>query len=608
MIWPFHRSKRVQSPDASHPSYPSHLRPLANRATPLTREVHVKQANMWRDQFNPLRGLTIARAVTLLEAGERGDYADLQWTYRTIEKRYDVLSALLSRHEAGLLKLDWQIKAVAEDELPPGATAQMAEAQQDFLRSQFERITNLRAATEHLIGARFRGFAHLEKIAGDPDEPAVVTELRPVEQWYWVRANQNADWQYNPKASGGNRGQDVPLDKFIIREVSRPVNEIALIAYVKSQLCDKDWDGFIETYGIPPIFLVGPPGANAQTLAAFQSVAEKIIGDARGVLPNGSDIKSADAGERGNNPFKERISELKERVVLAGTGGKLTMLTEATGIGQGATGAHSDAWDDIVQAEAMRVSEILHEQLGAPLLEQKFPEQPPLAYFEWCAYEEATLTESVDSITKLTAAGYQVEPGYVEEKTGMKLAMLGEKEQISLPQFKQQADAYGVAVRAGAITPNLKDEAYFRQIAGLPPVGPEVRAAWTHDPTRSPITIAQEGDVSPFPGRAVLPRRPDQSPLRNRAETGVAELAAAALQRLGAAQADDLQPIRARIAEIRDLRDPDLMRAAWLKLKADLPNILAQMNANPATAKVLADAIAPAVINGMANAAVEQAK
>ena len=41
----------------------------------------------WRAQFNPLRGLSFQSAVTLLEQGERGQYADLQWTYRFVEKR-----------------------------------------------------------------------------------------------------------------------------------------------------------------------------------------------------------------------------------------------------------------------------------------------------------------------------------------------------------------------------------------------------------------------------------------------------------------------------------------------------------------------------------------
>ena len=41
----------------------------------------IKSANRWRDSFNPLRGLTMSRAVQLMEAAQRGVMADLQWLY-----------------------------------------------------------------------------------------------------------------------------------------------------------------------------------------------------------------------------------------------------------------------------------------------------------------------------------------------------------------------------------------------------------------------------------------------------------------------------------------------------------------------------------------------
>jgi len=37
-------------------------------------------ANRWRENYNPLRGLTLNRAIALMEAFPRGEYADLMWT------------------------------------------------------------------------------------------------------------------------------------------------------------------------------------------------------------------------------------------------------------------------------------------------------------------------------------------------------------------------------------------------------------------------------------------------------------------------------------------------------------------------------------------------
>ena len=40
-----------------------------------------QKSNRWREYCNPMRGMTLQRVATLLESGERGEYADLQWFY-----------------------------------------------------------------------------------------------------------------------------------------------------------------------------------------------------------------------------------------------------------------------------------------------------------------------------------------------------------------------------------------------------------------------------------------------------------------------------------------------------------------------------------------------
>ncbi len=70
-----------------------------------------------------------------------------------------------------------------------------------------------------------------------------------------------------------------------------------------------------------------------------------------------------------------------------------------------------------------------------------------------------------------------------------------------LERIKGEADAYGVAVRAGVITPQQADEEDFRTKLKLPPVGTEVAAAWNKDEgTRRPITITPPpGTPAPAP-------------------------------------------------------------------------------------------------------------
>lgn len=59
--------------------------------------------------------------------------------------------------------------------------------------------------------------------------------------------------------------------------------------------------------------------------------------------------------------------------------------------------------------------------------------------------------------------------------------------------LKSKFDAYGVAVRAGAITPCDADEIEFRREAGLPAMTSAVKGAWEEDQGfRRPITLLQK--------------------------------------------------------------------------------------------------------------------
>lgn len=60
---------------------------------------------------------------------------------------------------------------------------------------------------------------------------------------------------------------------------------------------------------------------------------------------------------------------------------------------------------------------------------------------------------------------------------------------------------YGVAVRAGAITPQIEDEEAFRPALALPPMSSSVTSLW-HDQQgyREPITLARPGGEMPFGG------------------------------------------------------------------------------------------------------------
>src|SRR5450755_2973315 len=129
---------------------------------PSTYLKNLQLSTNWRAQYNPLRGLTIAQLVTMLEAAERGNYARLQWLYRFVEKRNSTLRAVLQRRQASMTRLDWDIRL--HDATTATANPRtLAARQAAVLRDAYERVGNLREAVTFLALAEFRGYAHLDR-------------------------------------------------------------------------------------------------------------------------------------------------------------------------------------------------------------------------------------------------------------------------------------------------------------------------------------------------------------------------------------------------------------------------------------------------------------
>lgn len=388
---------------------------------PSTYLKNLQLSTNWRAQFNPLRGLTIAQLVTMLEAAERGNYARLQWLYRFVEKRNPTLRAVLQRRQAALTRLDWDIRLRGTG--PAAVNSRTLGARQAAaLREAYECIGNLREAVTFLALADFRGYAHLERHF---DARGRTVALQPVPQWFWARLGPDAPWQYNAEARPGLPMPGDPVldpNRFIYRENDSPVDEIAVIAHVRQSLSQKDWDGFVETYGLPPLFLELPPDIPAEREAEYQAQAEAIIGDARGTVPHGTQIHTVDSGARGQNPFAEHLRYQDELIVLAATGGKLTALTDP-GTGTLAGGAHQQAFDDIAEAEAAVISEIFQQQFDGPLLEKLFPGQPKLAYFELAVTRSLDPADAINQALTLARAGYEIDPAELSEKTGYRLKL-----------------------------------------------------------------------------------------------------------------------------------------------------------------------------------------
>jgi hypothetical protein len=561
-----------------------------------TLERHVKTANRWRENYNPLRGLVISTVVSMLEAGERGEYANLQWLYRSVEKRFPTLRALIKRWRGAMGKLDWQVKVIAE--LPPGASEAMAQKQQETLRTAYERIDNLREAINFLMHKEFRGYAHLNKhrATGGEHDGAVV-HLEPIDQWNWVKDPQTCEWFYNREAnpvshtyfrSRGDTAIKAGHPDFIIGLEDMPVSEIAVILFLRANLCEKDWDGFIELFGIERPNVIGPPNVPKDKEDEYLEAAERIANGEGGYLPNGSEVVYPGQRSQGGAPFKERLDYIQEQLVLAGTSGQLTMLSKPTGIGQGASGEHADVFEELAANAASEISEIFQKQFDREVLAAEHPNEPVCVYFE--LGDSDAIDEEDRKFLREVWRGFQSD-GTTNDIMANVTNIRDLTEVVGLPVNPEYEEPY-LPVRdekGGMVTGEVLKDAEGDVVGGKAEEAAEPAAPGEPGEGRSakPTKESQPPDGQPDQGQSALKNRSGDVP---RAQT----------EALRAALMADLQVFLDRINAVVGIEDDSLRRAKAQGLLADFESMKRSALADPEAARVLRSLMSEQMLRAMA--------
>ena len=429
----------------------------------------VENANRWREQYNPLRGLTFPIAVSWMEQCQRGIFADFQWACHFIERRDADLYAIIERRCGMLTQMDWDIKTVERRFKQRGMQydSVLASEQQAALRGSYDRFENLYEAIEHLAMASFWGYAPVQYIASGE----LLKRLNCLDPWNVCRDGAYGDWYWNPEAFN-REARSLPsenrldLNAYVFRTQRRMINEIALIKYLRQNLSAKDWDAFLEIYGVPGWIVIMPQNVPAGKESEYEDAASAVAAGRSGALPFGSDAKCADA-PRGVVPFRDHLEYWSQRLVLAGTGGLLTMLS-APGSGTLAGGAHWEAFQIIARSEARKISELLQRSIDKHILSEAFKGQPALAYFELAANEEQDVGDILDHAIKIYQAGGQVDWTQISEKTGYKVSQAAPRQPMLQNRLRNTAsvsesDASLRSAALGNLSEALTDD--FRPLA-----------------------------------------------------------------------------------------------------------------------------------------------
>ena len=218
-------------------------------------------------------------------------------------------------------------------------------------------------------------------------------------------------------------GVQLPREDFVIHDVERPINEIALENYVRRKLIEKDWSAFDEIFGIPGGVVIMPPEVPVGKELEYEAAARSISEGGNGALPHGSEYKPNDAARDGSALFKVHTAQLDEDLVLAGTGGKLKMLVSHAGPGsggesRGSSKVQDDTFAEIARSRANKIGEVLHRDMDQVLLAKDFPGQPILVEFCLVTEDKADVSALCNDVATLKQAGKNVRTNWLAEQTG----------------------------------------------------------------------------------------------------------------------------------------------------------------------------------------------
>lgn len=386
--------------------------------------------------FNPLRGLNAKDVENILDFSETGCISRLELIFRMLEKSSIDVSTILTRRQAALIGCDWEIRK-RENATQNAAMDKLADEQVAMLNEQFGRAEDdgsLIEAIKCLGTAIFRGIAVVEPRFSDKG----LVGFETFDAWNFSIDPVTKDVYWNPKAIDCTNFQQtlkkVTGTRCIVSLEETPVDGLALPIYIREYFGEEQWARLVARRGLPACYIIAPPLAGDK-VTQFTNAAKKVADGGSGALPNGSQVITEKMDAANSQSFDLFLAHQQKQIILAGTGGILGSLAEATGLGSGVSDAHENTWREIVKMDAMKISNLINRKVAHLLLDAFFPGQPKLAYFNISTSLPKSASEVLDCAVKADQAGFEIDEVQLSEMTGFKLK---KKQSPQAPQQEEQ--------------------------------------------------------------------------------------------------------------------------------------------------------------------------
>ncbi len=397
------------------------------------RRLHKNALGLMSETVNPLWNIDERKAQLVYDWARSGNYAQIQYLYSEIEDRDPTLGVCVTRRTSAVAELDWRVVR-SDQRRDRKADGALAKEQIECVETAIAKIDNMPDALEHLALSAFRGFSAVAPVHGISGG---ITHFDLLDGWNLCYDRMGQSWLWNPSAasfyiptahtlaSAGDRAafgslERIPREAVCVVTRKREIDWPAMQIYLRLSVGERDWGRFLETYGLPPVIITMPPFTSKEEQEAYVKAAESVFEGRSGVVPNGSEISWA-SESRGTNPFTEFIEHQQKLIVMMATGGTLATLSEATGIGGGASDVQQDEWRRIIRADKRIISNAFNKQVCEPILRAAFPGKPILAEFQLDDTPKPTPKEMLELASAAASAGFEMDADELSEAIGYRL-------------------------------------------------------------------------------------------------------------------------------------------------------------------------------------------
>lgn len=275
---------------------------------------------------------------------------------------------------------------------------------------------------EHLLSSISRGFAIAEIIWGTHQNLWLPKHYKPLSPHYFCQ-KEDQFWVKNL----AKPEESTPLlqYKFIVhRQDSLGVASCYSTSFLSalSWLCKsfavKQWMSFLEGYGMPIRVGKYHPTASEEDKRALKKALLSLVSDAAGILPDSMQIEFQEVGgKNANADFFSKLLNWLDRQISKAVLGQTMTTDEGASFAQAQV--HDKVRQDIVKADARKVSSTLNQYLVEPFVKLNWGEHAQLPELALRPVPSQETNSLVEALKQLVPLGLQVEESAIRQRFGL---------------------------------------------------------------------------------------------------------------------------------------------------------------------------------------------